>query len=95
LKDQPLSAGRFALNRVALAAAFSVLASLPAASWALGLGRLSVQSALGETLRAEIDLSSLTTEEGASLQVKVASPETYRASPTAHREAETAKAHRG
>ncbi|WP_294636279.1 FimV/HubP family polar landmark protein [uncultured Aquabacterium sp.] len=79
MKDQPLSAGRFALNRVALAAAFSVLASLPAASWALGLGRLSVQSALGETLRAEIDLSSLTTEEGASLQVKVASPETYRA----------------
>ncbi|MFN3887094.1 MAG: FimV/HubP family polar landmark protein [Aquabacterium sp.] len=79
MKDQPLSAGRFALNRVALAAAFSVLASLPAASWALGLGRLSVQSALGETLRAEIDLSSLSTEEGASLQVKVASPETYRA----------------
>ncbi|MGH6649401.1 FimV/HubP family polar landmark protein [Aquabacterium sp.] len=52
---------------------------LPAASWALGLGRLNVQSALGESLRAEIDITSLTPEEGASLQVKVASPETYRA----------------
>jgi pilus assembly protein FimV len=38
-----------------------------------------VQSALGESLRAEIDITSLTPEEGASLQVKVASPETYRA----------------
>jgi len=52
---------------------------LPAASWALGLGRLNVQSALGEALRAEIDVTSLTPEESASLQVKVASPETYRA----------------
>ncbi|WP_298014045.1 FimV/HubP family polar landmark protein [uncultured Aquabacterium sp.] len=79
LKDHSLSSGRFALNRVALAAVFSVLAGLPGASWALGLGKLNVQSALGESLRAEIDLSSLTTEEGASLQVRVASPETYRA----------------
>jgi len=52
---------------------------LPAASWALGLGRLNVQSALGEALRAEIDVTSLTSEEAATLQVKVASPETYRA----------------
>ncbi|MDO9031052.1 MAG: FimV/HubP family polar landmark protein [Hydrogenophaga sp.] len=38
-----------------------------------------MQSALGESLRAEIDITSLTPEESASLQVKVASPETYRA----------------
>ncbi|RZL00192.1 MAG: hypothetical protein EOP36_16670 [Rubrivivax sp.] len=74
-----MSAGRFALNRVAVAAACAALSLLPAASWALGLGRLNVQSALGESLRAEIDITSLTPEEGASLQVKVASPETYRA----------------
>lgn len=79
LKDHSLSAGRFALNRVAVAAACAALSLLPAASWALGLGRLNVQSALGESLRAEIDITSLTPEESASLQVKVASPETYRA----------------
>ncbi|MDE2400601.1 MAG: hypothetical protein KGL90_02905 [Burkholderiales bacterium] len=79
LKDHSLSVGRFALNRVAVAAACTALTLLPAVSWALGLGRLNVQSALGEALRAEIDVTSLTSEEGASLQVKVATPETYRA----------------
>lgn len=46
---------------------------------ALGLGRLSVQSALGETLRAEIDVTSITPEEASNLNVKVAPPESYRA----------------
>ena len=35
-------------------------------AWALGLGRLAVQSALGETLRAEIDVTSLTAEEAST-----------------------------
>ncbi len=48
-------------------------------SWALGLGRLSVQSALGEPLRAEIDVTSLAAEEASSLRARVASPDTYRA----------------
>jgi len=74
-----MSAGRFALNRVAVAAAVSVLAALPTAGWALGLGKLNVQSALGEGLRAEIDVTSLSADEGATLQIKVATPETYRA----------------
>ncbi len=74
-----MSAGRFVLNRVAVAAAVSVLSALPTAGWALGLGKLNVQSALGEGLRAEIDVTSLTGDEGATLQVKVATPETYRA----------------
>lgn len=74
-----MSAGRFVLNRVAVAAAVSVLSALPTAGWALGLGKLNVQSALGEGLRAEIDVTSLTADEGATLQVKVATPETYRA----------------
>jgi pilus assembly protein FimV len=59
------------------------LAALLAAAgnaWALGLGRLNVQSALGETLRAEIDISSLTSEEESSLKVRIAPPESYRAS---------------
>lgn len=79
LKDHPLSAGNFSLHRVAVAAVLSGVALLPASAWALGLGRLNVQSALGESLRAEIDVTSLTAEEAASLQVRVASPETYRA----------------
>ena len=78
MKGNPLSAGRFALHRVATAAAFTALLMSTDAQ-ALGLGRLNVQSALGEALRAEIDISSLTPEEASGLQVKVASPETYRA----------------
>ena len=69
----------FAAKKVALAAAFSALSLAPVATWALGLGRLNVQSALGEPLRAEIDVTSITAEEAASLQARVASPETYRA----------------
>ena len=46
---------------------------------ALGLGRLSVQSALGEALRAEIEVTSITAEEQASLRIRVAPPEAYRA----------------
>ena len=67
--------GRFALRSVA-AAAVCVLATQ---SWALGLGRLQVQSALGEALRAEIDVTSLTPEEASTLQVRIAAPDVYRA----------------
>jgi len=67
--------GRFALTGVAAAA----LLLAAQGAWALGLGRLQVQSSLGETLRAEIDVTSLSPEEAANLQVKVASPDAYRA----------------
>jgi len=46
---------------------------------ALGLGRLNVQSALGEALRAEIEVTSMTAEEASSLKLRVAPPEAYRA----------------
>ncbi len=76
----PIPAGapagwRFAFTSVAIAAC--CLVATPAA--ALGLGRLSVQSALGESLRAEIEVTSLTAEEAASLRLRVASPDAYRA----------------
>ncbi len=67
--------GRHALTSVAILAL--CLAS-PLAS-ALGLGRLNVQSALGETLRAEIEVTSMTPEEQANLRIRVAPPESYRA----------------
>ncbi len=46
---------------------------------ALGLGRLTVQSALGEPLRAEIDVVDISAEEAASLSVRVAAPDAFRA----------------
>ncbi len=74
LKHRTNQTGRFALTGVALATA--CLMASP--SWALGLGRLNVQSVLGETLRAEIDITSITPEEAASIRLRVAPPEAYR-----------------
>ncbi|MEY8689235.1 MAG: FimV/HubP family polar landmark protein [Leptothrix sp. (in: b-proteobacteria)] len=55
----------------------TALGAAPSA-WALSLGRLTVQSALGESLRAEIDVTSLTPDEGSNLRVRVAPPDSYR-----------------
>ena len=74
MKNTTQQLGRFALTSVALAA----LSLASADSWALGLGRLAVQSSLGETLRAEIDVTSLTPEEAGNLKVRIAPPESYR-----------------
>jgi len=66
--------------RTALAVAAAAALGAPTIdAQALGLGRLSVQSALGESLKAEIDISSMSAEESSTLSVKVASPEAYRA----------------
>jgi pilus assembly protein FimV len=75
LKRNLTFSGRFALNAVAAA----TLGLAAASAWSLGLGRLQVQSALGESLRAEIDVTSLTPEEASNLRVRVAPPESYRA----------------
>ena len=66
----------FARHHLALAAALLVAGG---GAQALGLGKLNVQSALGETMRAEIDITSLSSEEAATLKVRVAPPEAYRA----------------
>ena len=67
-------------RRVALtgATAASLILAAPNAA-ALGLGRLSVQSALGESLRAEIEVTSMSAEESSNLRIRVAPPESYRA----------------
>lgn len=75
MRHRSTNAARFALNGVVFAAA----CLWGAQAWALGLGRLTVQSALGETLRAEIEITSLSPEEAASLQLRVASADAYRA----------------
>jgi pilus assembly protein FimV len=46
---------------------------------ALALGRITVQSALGEPLRADIDIVEINAEEVATLRATVASPEAFRA----------------
>ena len=75
MKNRSLRVTRFALT--SLSAAVIALAAGPV--HALGLGRLTVQSSLGEALRAEIDITSLAPEEASSLEIRIASPETYRA----------------
>src|SRR5690606_25394348 len=63
-----------------LAAAIAVaLASWSTSSYAAGLGRLSVQSALGQPLQAEVEVTSVTPEEAASLSARLASPDAFRA----------------
>ena len=74
LKHRSSNIARFAQQAVALAIAG--LWGTQAA--ALGLGRLNVQSALGETLKAEIEITSMTPEEAASLKLRIAPPEAYR-----------------
>ena len=74
MKNTTQHLGRLALPGVA----FASLALACNLSWALGLGRLSVQSTLGETLRAEIDVTSLAPEEASNLKVRIASPDAYR-----------------
>lgn len=75
MKLSPVALRRFARNSVATAA----LCVLASGSWALGLGQIRVQSALGEALRAEIEVISLSPEEAATLQARVATAEAYRA----------------
>lgn len=45
---------------------------------AMSLGRITVQSALGEPLKAEIDISDINADEAASLKVQVALPATFK-----------------
>ncbi|MES2941834.1 MAG: FimV/HubP family polar landmark protein, partial [Pseudomonadota bacterium] len=64
----------------ALAGAVALLGSLASLeAHALGLGRISVQSALGEPLRAEVDIAEISAEEAASLRAGVAPPDAFRA----------------
>jgi pilus assembly protein FimV len=53
------------------------IATLPA--HALGLGRVIVQSALGEPLRAEIEIVEISADEAASLRASVANADAFKA----------------
>lgn len=66
-----------ALKSITAAVASAVL--LTSAANAAGLGKLTVLSALGQPLRAEIDLTTGAGEDPASMAVKLATPEAFRA----------------
>lgn len=68
------------LQAIAAAALLCAALTHHGAAQALALGRVVVQSALGEPLRAEIEVPDINAEEAASLRVALASPETFRAS---------------
>lgn len=61
------------------AAAIALLGLSSTGAWALSLGRITVQSALGEPLRAEIEIPDINAEEAASLKAGVASPSAFSA----------------
>lgn len=61
----------------AAAAAFALLSLSAGEVAALSLGRITVQSALGEPLRAEIEVPSISQEEASSLKANVASPAAF------------------
>lgn len=67
------------LRMAAAAAVIALGAYCPAGVHALGLGRITVLSALGEPLRAEIDIPQITPEEAASLKAGIPAPAAFRA----------------
>ena len=70
----------YSWRMAALASAVAVLSSLTIQpAQALGLGRITVQSALGEALRAEIDVPEISADEAASLRAGIASPAAFKA----------------
>jgi pilus assembly protein FimV len=64
-------------GRCALALAIGLAFTAPSA-YAAGLGRITVQSALGQPLRAEVEVTAVSREEAASLAVKLASVAAFR-----------------
>ena len=63
-----------------MAAAVATLVGLwSTQTLALSLGRLTVESALGEAFRAQVDIAAISEEEAATLKTTVASPEAYKA----------------
>lgn len=66
------------LRKIRTGVAFALLVGAAFAAQAAGLGRLTVQSTLGQVLAAEIDLVSLQPGELDALTARVASPESYR-----------------
>jgi pilus assembly protein FimV len=66
-----------ALKKLTAAVASALV--LSSAAHAAGLGKLTVLSALGQPLRAEIELTAVSSDEASGLVAKLAAPEAFRA----------------
>ncbi len=75
----PSERGLARLHAVAAAAVLCISLTQHGDAQALALGRIVVQSALGEPLRAEIDVPEISAEEAASLRVGLAPGDAFRA----------------
>jgi pilus assembly protein FimV len=64
-------------RKLAIAVALALTAGSPL-THAAGLGRLTVQSALGQPLKAEVEITSLSKEEANSLSVRLAPAEAFK-----------------
>ncbi len=64
-------------TRCALALSIGLAFAAPTA-YSAGLGRITVQSALGQPLRAEVEITAVSREEAASLAVRLASVAAFR-----------------
>src|SRR5690606_33936617 len=69
-------AGRPTVLALAMAAALS--GGVQTTAFAAGLGRLTVQSALGQPLQAEVEITSASREELATLAARLASADAFR-----------------
>jgi pilus assembly protein FimV len=77
--DQIRAAHRDRFARASCLVAFSLgLAITATGAHAAGLGRLNVQSALGQPLRAEVEVPSVGQDEAATLQVRLAPQAAFR-----------------
>jgi pilus assembly protein FimV len=63
---------------LALAMAAALTGGVQSTAFAAGLGRLTVQSALGQPLQAEVEITSASREELATLAARLASPDAFR-----------------
>ena len=64
--------------RITAIAAAALMGLWGTNAMALSLGRINVQSALGEPLRAEIDIPDINPEEAATLKTSIAAPEAFK-----------------
>src|SRR5260221_14734882 len=73
VEGAPVPSDKFRAARACVAFAIVLgLGLAVAGSHAAGLGRLNVQSALGQPLRADVEVPSVGQDESATLQVRLA-----------------------
>ena len=78
-REKSRSGGANRLHAVAAAVVLCTSLVPTGDAMALALGRIVVQSALGEPLRAEIEVPEISAEEASSLRVALATPAAFRA----------------